>query len=332
MSDPVVNAVASPNIAFIKYWGNRDEIMRIPSNPSLSMTLGGLETSIQLSTLAPEQEDELWINAEPADSAAQMRTSAFMDFVREISDRSERAQIQSTSNYPIGAGIASSAAAFAAIAVAADVAYGIGATPVELSRLARRGSGSAARSIYGGYVEMSTGELDEDAYAQPLLPADHWDLEDWIVIVDSDHKPTGSTEGHALAETSPIQPARVADTPRRIQLCRQALEGRDFSAFAEVVEQDSNLMHAVMITSTPNLLYLQPGSLEIMRSVKRWRKDGIQVCFTVDAGPNVHVICTSESSPEVERRLRSISGAAELIHAVPGEAARITGQPVNPRR
>jgi diphosphomevalonate decarboxylase len=167
---------------------------------------------------------------------------------------------------------------------------------------------------------MNTGDSDAEAYASPFLPADHWQLHDLIAVVDSSHKSTGSSQGHILAQSSPIQSARVQDTERRMEFCQGALQSRDFEAFAEIVEQDSNLMHAVMITSTPSLLYLLPASLHIMRNVKAWRRAGINACFTIDAGPNVHVICTPDSVEEVEQSLRRIESVRDIIHAIPGPA------------
>lgn len=323
MSASPAKAVASPNIAFIKYWGNRDHRLRIPANGSLSMTLGGLETETSVELIEPGVKDVLLLNGEELSGQALARVSTFLSVVRDLAGRSEAARVESTNNFPSAAGIASSASAFAALALAASRAYALDLNPVELSMLARRGSGSAARSIFGGFVEMKTGKSDSDAYASPFLPGDHWQLQDWVAIIDRSHKETGSSEGHLLAESSPIQSARVSDTKRRLELCKNALAERDFGAFAEVVEQDSNLMHAVMITSTPSLLYLQPTSLMIMRNVKAWRREGIQACYTIDAGPNVHVICTAAYSREVERRLREIEPVRDLIQAVHGQGARL---------
>jgi diphosphomevalonate decarboxylase len=319
-------ANACPNIAFIKYWGNRDHHLRIPANGSLSMTLGGLITESSVELLEVGADDILTLNGEKKGGPELARVSSFLSVVREIAGRDEAARVESKNNFPTGAGIASSASAFSALALAASKAYSLDLTPRELSKLARRGSGSAARSIFGGYVEMKTGDSDAEAFATPFLPPDHWKLEDWVTVIDRSHKATGSSDGHLLADTSPIQSARVQDTQRRLEACKHALLNRDFANFAEVVEQDTNLMHAVMITSSPGLIYLQPASLMIMRAVQTWRREGIDACYTIDAGPNVHVICTSDHSQEVERRLRAIEAVSDLIHAYPGQAARLLPQ------
>jgi diphosphomevalonate decarboxylase len=193
----------------------------------------------------------------------------------------------------------------------------------ELSRLARRGSGSASRSVPGGFVEWGAGESDEDSYAFSIAPPEHWDLADCVAIVSSGHKKTGSTEGHALAGTSPLQGARVADAPRRLESCRRAILERDFEAFAAVVELDSDMMHAVMMTSSPGLFYWQPASLAVMASVREWRGSGLPVCYTVDAGPNVHVLCPREQAEGVERRVRETPGVQDVLVAGVGGPARI---------
>jgi len=235
----------------------------------------------------------------------------------------ERAEVISENNFPSGAGIASSASAFAALALAGSKAAGLKLDERELSRLARRGSGSAARSIPGGFVEWQAGTDDEDSFAFSIAPPDHWELVDCIAIVTAAHKKTGSTEGHSIAGTSPLQAARVADTPRRLEICRTGILNRDFNAFASIVELDSDMMHAVMMTSSPRLIYWQPATLEIIQAVQKWRKNGLAVCYTIDAGPNVHVISPSQEREEVEKRLLRLPGVHQVLTARPGGPARL---------
>ncbi|OGN88598.1 MAG: diphosphomevalonate decarboxylase, partial [Chloroflexi bacterium RBG_13_48_10] len=218
-------------------------------------------------------------------------------------------------------GIASSASGFAALSLAASSAAGLKLDEKALSRLARLGSGSACRSIPGGFVEWQAGTNDDNSYAYSIAQPGHWDLVDCVVLVSQEEKTVSSSLGHFLSPTSLYQPARVADAPHRLELCRNAIRMRNFDALAEVVELDSNLMHAVMMTSTPPLFYWQPTTLTIMDEVHSMRKAGIQVCYTIDAGPNVHVLCTGDVADKVEGRLRELAGVNRVLKAHPGGPA-----------
>jgi diphosphomevalonate decarboxylase len=168
---------------------------------------------------------------------------------------------------------------------------------------------------------MGTG--DDDCLAVSIAPPEHWDLADCVVIVSASHKKTGSTEGHALAWTSPLQAARVEDAPRRLNICREAILHCDFEALAHIIELDSDMMHAVMMTSNPPLMYWHPGTVEIFHAVREWRSRGLPAAYTVDAGANVHVICLSGQAAEVEKRLREIPGVSNVLVAKVGGPARL---------
>jgi diphosphomevalonate decarboxylase len=316
-------AVASPNIAFIKYWGNRDEALRLPANGSISMTLGGLEICTTVTFDSNLPADTLVINQQAISGEQLERVQRHLDLLRQMADLSHHAAVRSQGNFPIGAGLAASAAAFAALTLAGCKAAGLELATEALSRLARRGSGSAARSLFGGYVELLAGASDEEAFARQIAPASHWDLVDLIALVQDTHKAVGSTRGHSLASSSPLQDARLADAPRRLEECRTAIRNRDFPRLAAIAEQDSNMMHAVMLSSTPPLIYLAPASLAVMRAVAEWRASGLDVCYTVDAGPNVHCICAPQHAAEVEKRLKAIQGVQALLRATPGGGARL---------
>jgi diphosphomevalonate decarboxylase len=316
-------ALAHPNIAFIKYWGNRDNGLRLPSTGSISMNLDGLFTRTTVTFSASLKADSLRIGEKQVTGPRLGRVSGSLNLVRELAGIHDRAEVVSENNFPSGTGIASSASAFAALALAASRGAGIILTQRELSRLARRGSGSASRSIPGGFVEWYMGENDENSYAESIASPEHWDLVDCVVIVSKEHKRTGSAEGHPIAPTSPLQAARVEDAPRRLDLCRRALLERDFEALAAIVELDSDMMHAVMMTSSPGLFYWQPASVAVMDAVRGWRKSGIPVFYTVDAGPNIHVICPREQAEDVERRVRALPGVGDVLVAGVGGPARI---------
>lgn len=316
-------ALAHPNIAFIKYWGNRNERLCIPSNGSISINLDGLFTRTRVTFDLSLKRDILILNDQEMGGVPLGRVQEILGLVRQMAGLRMFARVESSNNFPVGAGIASSASAFAALALAASAAAGQQLSEKELSRLARRGSGSACRSVPGGFVEWRAGEDDETSFAYSIAPPGHWALADCIAILSRAEKETGSAEGHTLASTSPLQEARIADTPRRLELCRRAIQERDFTTLAEIAELDSNLMHAVMLTSTPRLAYWLPETLRVMQAVMGWRKAGRAVCYTIDAGPNVHVICPQEEAMQVAGDLKFLDGVLDVMVAGPGGPAHL---------
>ncbi|MBM4425973.1 MAG: diphosphomevalonate decarboxylase [Chloroflexi bacterium] len=323
MQTRTATSVSCSNIAFIKYWGNRDNDLRLPVNGSISMNLDGLFTRTTVTFSASLPTDSLFINSKTVSGPGLERVSSILELVRGMAKINERAEVTSENNFPAGAGIASSAAAFAALALAGSKAAGLELTETELSVLARRGSGSAARSIPAGFVEWQMGKDQADSYAYSIAPADHWHLADCVAIVSAEHKKTGSTEGHAIAGTSPLQNARIADAARRIEICRNAILNKDFEAFANIIEHDSDMMHSVMMTSNPPLMYWQSATVEIFHQVREWRTGGLPVGYTVDAGANVHVLCLGEYKAEVEKRLRELPGVSDVLTAGVGGAAKM---------
>jgi diphosphomevalonate decarboxylase len=316
-------AIAHPNIAFIKYWGNQDHALRIPRNGSISMNMAGLETRTTVAFSPDLEADSLTLNGKTVSGTGLDRVSEMLERVRGMAGTNDYAQVVSENNFPTGSGIASSASAFAALALASSTAAGLRLSEAELSALARSGSGSASRSIPGGFVEWYPGNTHDSSYAETIAPPNHWALADCVAIVSREHKATGSTGGHAVADTSPLQDARVADARRRLDLCRNAILEKNFEAFADVVEQDSNIMHAVMMTSTPRLVYWLPGTLAVMQAVVDWRDEGLEACYTIDAGPNVHVITPEEHAEEISRRLKNIPGVLDVLPTSPGGPARL---------
>jgi diphosphomevalonate decarboxylase len=314
---------AHPNIAFIKYWGNRNDALRLPSNSSLSMNLDGLFTETTVTWDDALRSDVLEMNGSVDSGAARDRVSAHLDVIRRRLDLDIHAHVVSANNFPTGAGIASSASSFAALTVVAVAAAGIALSERELSTLARLGSGSASRSVPTGFVEWHAAGEHENSFAESIAPPDYWDLVDVVAVVSAAHKATGSTEGHHSALTSDLQPARVAGAESRLAAAKSALLARDFPTFAEVVERDSNLMHAVMMTSRPPLFYWQPGSLAVMDSVRRWRAEGLSVCYTLDAGPNVHCICVRKDAADVSARLHNLSEVVQVREAGAGGPATV---------
>jgi diphosphomevalonate decarboxylase len=316
-------ALAHPNIAFIKYWGLEDEARRIPTNGSISMNIAPLATITRVEFDPHLESDTLTLNGEVISGQGLLRAQGFMDRIRRLAQQAIYAHITSENNFPIGVGLASSASGFAALALAGTSALGLHLSERQLSSLARFGSGSACRSIPGGFTEWLVDPLTSDSYAHSIAPPDHWELVDCIAILSHQHKTIGSQAGMRLASTSPLQEARLLDADRRLALCREAILSHDFNALAKVTELDSNMMHAVMMTSDPPLYYWLPSSLEIMSAVKAWQGEGIPVTFTLDAGPNVHVITTRAAMDEVKSRLRGIPTVLDVLTGFPAGPARV---------
>ncbi len=315
-------ARAHSNIAFVKYWGNRDHRLRLPANSSISMNLADLHTTTTVAWDDDLKHDTLTINGAIAADSALERVRNHLDMLRARFKTSRYARVRSTNNFPMGTGIASSASAFAALTAAACAALGLELPERELSTLARRGSGSAARSIPSGYVEWHAGDSHETSFAESFAPPEHWDLIDIIAIVSRAHKRTSSSAGHETADSSVLQPARISSAAERLRVVKSAIMSRDFEQFASVVEEDSNLMHAVMMTSDPPLFYWAPLSFAIMKAVRYWRTiEKLQVCYTLDAGPNVHCICAASDANEVSARLRSLSGELDILRSSAGGGA-----------
>jgi diphosphomevalonate decarboxylase len=316
-------ARANANIAFIKYWGNADDQLRLPANPSISMNLDGLYAQTTVTWDETLDSDKFTLNEQPQTGEPLRRVSAHLDALRKRLNTGSHASVKSSNNFPAGAGIASSAAAFAALTAAGVAAAQVSLSERELTTLARMGSGSASRSVPTGFVEWHTGKTHEESYAESFAPPDYWDIVDVIAIVSQQHKQVGSSAGHRSANTSDLQGARVTGAVERFETCKRAILERDFGALAEVVEHDSNLMHAVMMTSRPPLFYWLPPTLTIMEHMRRWRAEGLQVCYTLDAGPNVHCVCVRNDAEIVSQRLQAMSEVLDVRVAQPGSGAEV---------
>ncbi len=319
----IATARAYSNIAFIKYWGNTNHDLRLPSNPSLSMNLAGLFTESTVEWDVSLAKDVVFINGQEAEERAYKRVSAHLDHIRKRAGFGLSASVQSSNNFPMGVGIASSASSFAALTLAGVQAAGLELSERELTTIARLGSGSASRSIPSGFVQWYAGTDHASSYAETFAPPDSWNIVDVIAIASDEHKKVVSLQGHESAPTSDLQSARVVGAQQRLEICKKAILARDFATFADVVEHDSNLMHAVMMTSRPPLFYWKPATLTLMELVREWRGEGLRVCYTLDAGPNVHCICVREDAEVVRARLEAVSGVINTLHARPGEAAHI---------
>jgi diphosphomevalonate decarboxylase len=330
MSAPAaVTAVAGTNIALVKYWGKRDVALNLPATGSLSLTLDRLGTRTTVAFDGGDR-DRLILDGAPAGAAETARVSAFLDRVRARAEIARRALVTSDNSVPTAAGLASSASGFAALALAATRAAGLTLALPELSALARVGSGSAARSIFGGFVEMARGERPDgsDAFARPLSePGDDtagWDVRLVVAITATGPKAMGSTAAMThTARTSPYYDAWLAAVPGDLSAARAAIAARDLPALGAVAERSALRMHAAALAADPAIVYWNAATLAAIACVHALRARGTPAFVTIDAGPHVKALCRAADADAVAAALRAVPGVSETLIAAPGPGARI---------
>jgi diphosphomevalonate decarboxylase len=312
-------AIAQPNIALIKYWGKRDVARNLPAVGSISITLRELFTRMQVRFDASLDNDRLIVNGTP-DERMLPRLSACLD--RVAGEDRPAADIASTCNFPIAAGLASSASSFAALTVAAAAAIGNTKDAADLARLAGRASGSAARSLFGGFVELSNS--DDDIEVREICPADAWPLRVVVAITATGPKAVGSTEAMEISrQTSPFYANWVSQQEHDLATARAAIADRDFAKLAMIAEHNCLKMHSVMWASRPPMVYWNAATMRCLQTVRRLQGDGVPVFFTIDAGPQVKAVCLPEAEATVEASLRATDGVSDVMTTGLGEGARL---------
>lgn len=317
-------AIAPSNIAFIKYWGKGDEKWRLPANSSFSMCLDGLFTTTTVEFDQKYQNDDIDFVEGKMMNQEKERIIKQLERIRKYANCDLKAKVRTKNNFPKSSGIASSASGMAALTAAACAALGLKPTDKELTILARQGSGSASRSIPSGFVVWHRGKTSEESFAESLRPSDYWDLKDVILIISADEKKISSTAGHAGAETSPFYKTRISDAEKNFKSCLEAFLKKDFFRFAEMVERDCISMHTVMMTQDPPLFYWTSKTMEIINKIRELKEEkGWKICFTIDAGPNVHVICEGEDAKEVEDYFKNDQEIEKIIVSSVGGGAKL---------
>lgn len=320
-------AIAPANIAFIKYWGKKDEVIRLPLNASISMNLSNCLTTTTVEFSKSNKTDTFALldgKNIVNDNKETEKVIKHLDRIRKIAKLDLSAKVVSKNNFPKGAGIASSASGFAALTVAASSAAGLSLSEKELSILARIGSGSACRSIPDGFVEWRAGEKSEDSFAYSLYPNTHWDLRDLILLVQNTGKKIGSTKGMENAFSSPFMEPRLQGINNKITKVAAALQRKNIQQFGNLIEEETVNMHAVMMTQNPPLFYWSGETIEIIKEVVMWRAEGLDVYFTIDAGPNVHLFFEAKDEEEVLRKIKSFNRELKYILNKPGEGVKLT--------
>lgn len=312
-----VTAEARSNIALVKYWGKRDAALNLPAAGSLSLTLDGLLTTTTVELDPTLADDRLLLGGVEEHGEALARIRRFLDLVRT---GGRRALVTSSNSFPTASGLASSASAFAALALAAAHAYGHRLDGRELSTLARRGSGSAARSIFGGLVRLHA--QGDEAWAEPLAD---WDLRLVIAVVGGGvAKSVSSRSGmdHTTA-TSPLYAGWLGCVDGDLAAAEQAIASRDLPALGAIAEASALAMHASAIAARPHVLYWRGATVEAIHAIAELRRGGVAVWATIDAGPHVKALCAPADAERVAQALAAVPGVTRTMTCAPGAGARI---------
>lgn len=332
-------AIAPSNIAFTKYWGKKDEILRLPENGSVSMCLSNLLTTTTVDFSDKLNEDVVTLNGEVEKGEDSMvithrvsRSDAMkshpiikhLERIRKMAGITTFAKVVSNNNFPVGTGLSSSAAGFAALTLAASKAAGLNLSEKQLSILARQGSGSACRSIPSGIVEWLDGDTSESSFAKTIFPKNYWKISDVVAIVSQDKKDVPTSVGQQTAKSSPFMESRKSHMAAKNRLVKKLIKEKKFKEFGQLVELEALELHAIMLTQTPPLIYWQPNTILMMKLVQKWRAEGLEAYFTINTGQDVHIIVEDKNVKELVKRLKKVEEVREIIINTPSEGAKLS--------
>lgn len=320
-------AIAPSNIAFTKYWGKKDEKLRLPENGSVSMCLSNLLTTTTVEFSNKYKKDQVTLRHSGVESNSTIesqRVTAHLDLIRKIAGIKQKAKVVSKNNFPTGTGLSSSASGFAALTVAAATAAGLKLTEKQLSILARQGSGSACRSIPSGFVEWQDGSTSETSYAKTIFPASYWKIADVVVVVSLDRKDISTTVGQQTAASSPFMDTRLKRMKAKNELVKKLIKEKKFQQFGEFIETEALELHSIMMTQTPPLIYLLPATIELMRLTQQWRTNGLPVYFTLNTGQDVHLIVEQKNVERLKKELKKIRSVKDIIVNYPSEGTKLS--------
>ena len=319
-----VKAKACANIALIKYWGKKDETLILPYNNSISLTLKEFYTITEVEKIKDgTDKDIFYLNGKLQDDKETEKISHFIDLFREKAKSNERVKVTSNNFFPTAAGLASSASGYACLAGALNELFDLGLDKKALSRMARRGSGSATRSVYGGLVEWHAGHDDKSSYAEKIDEA-NWDIGMLAVIVNGKKKKVLSRAGMAqTVKTCPYYPAWVESAKVDIKNMKEAIKEKDLERIGKLAEASALKMHATMMTTEPSIIYFEEESISVIKMVQEMRQEGMLAYFTMDAGPNVKIITNSKNKDQVIERLSQIIDRDRLIYSEVGSDLEI---------
>lgn len=326
MSIQKVRAVANANVALVKYFGKRNIPLNLPAAPSLSLTLKPLQTTTTLA-FSEHKSDEIFLGSTPADEKFSARISKFLNLFREQSGVLQAVRVSTENNFPTAAGLASSASGFAALTMGATKLFNLSLSEPELSALARRGSGSASRSICGGIVKWQKGENADgtDSFAHSIAPPEHWDLRILVGVTTQSPKEIGSTEAMERTRiTSAYYSPWIDSTHIAVAEAMSAVKTKDFEKLGDITEHSALSMHAALMGARPPIVFLKGATLDVFHFSRALRKEGIGAYFTCDAGPQPKILCQGNDASVIEKRLLHFPGIQKVIHCSLAHGASVS--------
>lgn len=304
---------AHTNIALIKYWGKKDAKLRLPLMSSLSMTLDAFYTDTSVEKTA--SENQFYLNDERQDKSNSQRVFSYLDLLKKKFNCNDNLIVRSTNHVPTSAGLAASSSAFAALAAAFCDCYEINLNQTELSRLARVGSGSACRSIFGGFAIWQKGDSDESSYAYALDEHPKIDMHLLAIELNTKQKKISSTRGMKDAQSSPFFTPWIKRNDLEMQQMVNAIKDNNFTAVGKLAELNANEMHAINLTAQPEFTYFEPATIRAIKLIEELRNDGIECYYTIDAGPNIKVLCQLRNSKEIKERFETVFNSVKIVDA-----------------
>lgn len=318
---------ASSDIALIKYWGKKDEVLRLPENGSISIILSGLDTVTTVEFREDLIQDQVFIQGEEIENVSieAQRVSKHLDRMRDLAKERKItganwfAKVVSKNTFPRGTGLSSSGSGMAALTYAAARALGLDVSEKELSILSRQASGTACRCVCGGFVEWLDGDTSDTSYSHTIFSKEHWDIRDVVAVVDEGRKKISSTEGHTTAQTSPFFKVRQDRIKQKIELVKQAIAEKNFTELGKIVEAEALEFHSILLTSEVPLILWYPGTVQVMHEVQKMREEGIECYFTINTGFNLHILTLPEFEAEVNQRLFALPLVVKTLTATIGD-------------
>jgi len=316
-------AVAHPNVALIKYWGKEDIVTNLPAVGSLSLSMGGLATRTTVSFSPELAADELLINGN-ADERALPRVSRCLQMLRDLAGIRDFAAVTTTNDFPTGAGLASSASGYAALVKAAEAALGLHVDAEQRDLITRIGSGSAPRSLYPGVVLLEKTSGATGMHCRSVAAAQDWPLSIVVAVTSQQPKDVSSTGGmESSRATSPCYQSWVDSHPADLEAALACIGDRNFPELAKLSEHSCLKMHAVAMSSNPPLVYWTGPTVACMQRVRELRAAGIDVFFTIDAGPQIKAVCPPEHADAVAEALAEVPGVLDILRCELGGGAYV---------